>query len=174
MAVSAVVWITGLAGSGKSTLARALAKKLRESHPNIIELDGDELREALGEGAYDRDSRMAIAKRRARLAGLLSKQGFVVITTAIAMFEEVYRHNRAVIPNYLEVYVRCDMEELHRRDQKGLYTQALEGKISDVVGVDIAFDEPKEADLVIENSAPEDIEKKRDFIIELLQKRGIA
>lgn len=142
-----VIWLMGLAGSGKSTLGRALYNDLKSRGiKNLVYLDGDEFREIIGEFGYDKDSRIAIAKKRAMLCQVLSSQGLIVIASSISMFQENYEFNRKNIGEYFEVYVKCSMDELKRRNQKGLYS----GEIKEVVGLDIAIDEPS-ADLILEN-----------------------
>lgn len=142
-----VIWLMGLAGSGKSTLGRALYNELKNRGiNNLIYLDGDEFREIIESFGYDKISRIEVAKKRAKLCQLLSSQGLIVIASSISMFQENYDFNRQYIKDYFEIYVKCDMEELKRRNQKGLYT----GKIKDVVGMDIEIDEP-EANLILYN-----------------------
>ncbi|MDA3967585.1 MULTISPECIES: adenylyl-sulfate kinase [Helicobacter] len=159
-----VIWLCGLAGSGKSTIGRALSQKLREKIPNVVYLDGDELRDLLGAYGYDREGRIEVALKRSKFAHFLSSQGQVVVVTTISLFDEIYQYNRETLKNYLEVYVKCDLEELKRRDQKGLYSKALNGEIRDVVGIDIAYDNPN-ADVVIENSEQNNLDKKLDEIL---------
>lgn len=144
-----VIWLMGLAGSGKTTLGRALYMKLKnEGFANLVYLDGDEFREVIGAFGYDKDSRIEIAKKRAKLCEILSSQGLIVIASSISMFDENYDFNRKHITKYYEVYVQCNMGELKRRNQKDLYF----GKIRDVVGVDIAIDKPNPS-LMIDNTA---------------------
>ena len=114
-----VIWITGLSGSGKTTLAKALQKEL----PGSILLDGDELREALGSAnhGFDVESRKKLAKTYARLAGLLARQGFIVLVATISLFHDLHAWNRENLPNYLEVFLDGPEEERRRRDPKGLY-----------------------------------------------------
>lgn len=169
-----VVWITGLAGSGKTTLGRLVYDELKPKLPNLVYLDGDELRDVFGQNGYDRESRLEISKKRAALCALLASQKINVIVTSIAMFDEIYLHNRKSIPDYLEIYVKCDLEELYRRDQKQLYSKARAKEISNVVGVDIPFDEPKNADLIIDNSLLGNLAEKRDEILELIKTQGVA
>lgn len=114
-----VIWITGLSGSGKTTLAKALQKEI----PGSILLDGDELREALGAAnqGFDVESRKNLAKTYARLAGLLARQGFIVLVATISLFHELHAWNRENLPNYLEVFLDVSEEERRKRDPKGLY-----------------------------------------------------
>ncbi|MBF7042768.1 adenylyl-sulfate kinase [Campylobacter volucris] len=162
-----IIWLTGLAGSGKSTIGKALYEKIKEKNKNIIYLDGDELRDLLGHYGYDKKGRIDIALKRAKFAKFLNEQGMIVVVTTISMFNEIYKYNRDNFKNYIEIYVKCEMQELIKRDQKGLYTQALEGKIKEVVGVDINFDEPN-PNLVIENSHKNKLNEKINKIIKVI------
>ena len=147
-----VIWLCGLAGSGKSTIGRALYQQIKQEIPNVVYLDGDELRDLLGDYGYSREGRIEVALKRSKFAKFLSQQGLVVVVTTISLFDEIYKHNRATLQNYLEVYIQCDLEELIKRDQKGLYTKALKGEMKDVVGVDIPFVKPN-ADILLDNNS---------------------
>lgn len=142
-----VIWLMGLAGSGKSTLGRALYTELKSRGiNNLVYLDGDEFREVIGAFGYDKASRIEVAKKRAKLCQILSNQGLIVIASSISMFKENYEFNRVYLKEYFEVYVRCEMEELKRRNQKDLYS----GKTKNVVGMDIEIDSPQ-AHLILDN-----------------------
>ncbi|MBM0637573.1 adenylyl-sulfate kinase [Campylobacter sp. VicNov18] len=162
-----VFWFTGLAGSGKSTIGKALYEKLKQKYKNIIYLDGDELRDIIGHYGYDKKSRIDMALKRSKFAKFLNDQGMIVIVTTISMFNEIYIYNRKELKNYYEIYIECDMQELIKRDQKGLYTKALNKEIDNVVGIDIAFDQPK-PHLIINNSYQNDLEKKVETIVKKL------
>lgn len=164
MKKGAVIWLCGLAGSGKSTLARALNERLGAKFDNVIYLDGDESREIFGHFSYDKNGRIDMAIKRSKLANFLSKQGQIVIVSTISLFNEVYEFNRATLQNYFEVFVECEFDELKRRDQKGLYTKALSGKIANVVGVDIAYDTPC-PNFTINNTKTIDLDKKSALIL---------
>lgn len=162
-----IIWFTGLAGSGKSTIGKALYEKLKQEHKNIIYLDGDELRDIIGHYGYDKQSRIDMALKRAKFVKFLNEQDMIVIVTTISMFNEIYEYNRKNFENYIEVYIKCDLQELIKRDQKRLYTQALEGKIKNVVGIDIKFDKPK-TDFIIDNSLQNDLDDKVDKVLSKL------
>lgn len=162
-----IIWLTGLAGSGKSTIGKALYEKLKQEYKNIIYLDGDELRDLLGYYSYDKKGRIEVALKRSQFAKFLNDQGIIVVATTISMFNEIYQYNRKNLKNYFEIYIKCSMEELVKRDQKELYTKALKGKIENVVGVDIKFDEPN-AHFVLDNSKQENLDEKVETIIKQL------
>jgi glutamine kinase len=104
--------------------------------------------EDLGHSAANR-RRSAV--RNARLCRLLASQGIDVVCSTISLFHEVQRWNRANIPGYSEIYLRVPLEELRRRDSKGLYARAERGQVRDVVGLDVPAEEPEAPDLVLDN-----------------------
>ena len=159
MKKGSVIWLCGLAGSGKSTLAQALSQSLQTQLDNVVHLDGDEMRELFGHFDYDKNGRIQMALKRAILSRILAKQGKIVIVSTISLFKEVYEFNRANLPNYFEVFVDCNLEELHRRDQKQLYTSG-----HNVVGKDIAFDTPH-PHFVIPNHERQNLEEKTQNLL---------
>ncbi|MCV3470545.1 adenylyl-sulfate kinase [Campylobacter sp. CNRCH_2015_0814] len=162
-----IIWLTGLAGSGKSTIGKALYEKLKNEYKNIVYLDGDELRDLLGHYSYDKQGRIDVALKRSQFAKFLNDQGMIVVVTTISMFNEIYKYNREKLKNYFEIYIKCPIEELIKRDQKGLYTKALNGEIKNVVGVDVKYDEPN-AHFTLDNSIQENLDEKVNMIVKQL------
>lgn len=151
-----LVWITGLSGSGKTTIATEVYTRLKQKHPNIVHLDGDKFREILGnDKGHNIEHRLENARRISRMCLFLVSQDINVICSTISLFDEVHKHNRNNFSKYLEVFLHCDLNELERRDQKGLYSGSKIGK-TDIVGVDLPYDKPHEAELSLVNNKPED------------------
>ena len=135
--VGRVYWITGLSGAGKTTVGRELWQRLRTAGRSAIFLDGDALREVIAEDlGHNVASRRTSAMRNARLCRMLASQGTDVVCPTISLFHEIQVWNRRNIPGYCEIYLRVPMEELRRRDAKGLYAAADRGELRDVVGLD--------------------------------------
>lgn len=160
---SGVIWLTGLAGAGKTTFASELFKYLKQSHKNTILLDGDVFRNIFGESGFTRDERLKIAYKINALVSFLEQNQLLVIVATMSLFDEIYTLNRTNFKNYFEVYIKCDFNELIRRDKKALYSKALNREIQNVVGVDIKFDEPK-AHFVLENNQAVDLDKKNKML----------
>jgi adenylylsulfate kinase len=144
-----VVWVTGLSGAGKTTLAEKISSDLRSSGWNVVLLDGDVLREALGiETQHNTEDRLAIAKKYSNICQIIASQGFVVVIATISMFAEVHSWNRQNLPGYIEVFLKVPITELKRRDAKGIYKKFQNGEAKNISGLDLAVDEPQNADWV--------------------------
>ncbi len=166
---SRVFWITGLSGAGKTTVGEKLTERLRAAGRAVVFLDGDALRPAIAEDlGHPVGERRRSATRNSRLCRLLSNQGVDVVCATISMFHEVQRWNRENIPGYFEIYLRVPMEEAERRDAKGLYARARRGEAAQVVGIDIAAEEPESPDLVVDNYGVRDATAAVDLIWERL------
>ncbi|MBK1658602.1 adenylyl-sulfate kinase [Paracraurococcus ruber] len=147
-----VFWTTGLSGAGKSTVAALLRDRLVAAGRCCVLLDGDVLRGILDAGGdYAPHARRRLAFSYARLCHELAAQGLTVVCATISMVHDVRRWNRANIPNYREIWLRVPVEELARRDAKGLYAAAASGALADLAGLHQAVEEPDSPDLIIDN-----------------------
>lgn len=167
MSSGRLYWITGLAGAGKTTIGSLFANKLKGQHSNVIFLDGDSLREIFGDNTkYSLDERLALSRSYSRLCRMLVNQEMIVVCATISMFSEVRKWNRENIKNYKEIFLKVPIELLIERDQKKLYSRALQGEIKHVMGVDVPIEEPECPDIVIDN----DGKRNALTIVELLIK----
>ena len=160
-----VYWITGLSGAGKTTVGSRLYAKLQKKKNNLVILDGDELRKVFKNSDYSKEGREKLAFQYSRLCCMLSEQGIDVICCTIAMFDNCRKWNRENISNYYEVYLEVPVEKLIERDQKGLYSKALKNEISEVMGINLDFEEPKNPDIVIVNDGTSTPDEIVDLII---------
>lgn len=174
-----VVWITGLSGAGKSQLAGVLAARLRARGEGVVVLDGDELREVFGavdegERNHGREARLALALRYAGLCRILARQGVTVVIATISLFREVHAWNREHLPGYYEVYLKVPLEELRRRDPKGIYRRFAAGELANVAGLDLPVDEPEAADWTAEYAPGRAVEAMADELLGRLPERRLA
>jgi adenylylsulfate kinase len=145
------IWFTGLSGSGKSTLSEVIEQRLKALGRNVEVLDGDIVRTHLSKGlGFSREDRDTNIKRIGFVCNLLTRNGVVCISAAIAPYREARDWARKEIGNFVEVYVRCPIDVCRQRDVKGLYKLVDEGKIKNFTGVDDPYEEPLHPELIVE------------------------
>ena len=166
------IWLTGLSGAGKSTLARALEQALRDRQRHVEVLDGDEVRENLSKGlGFSKEDRDTNIRRIAYVAKLVSRSGGVAITAAISPYRGIRDEARAQIGPFVEVFVRCPLDVLIKRDTKGLYARALRGEIAQFTGVSDPYEEPLAAEVVVDTDV-ESIEESARKVLHRLESLG--
>jgi len=148
-----VLWLTGLPGSGKTTIAKNVARALNEKGYRVEVIDGDWARKTISLGAgFTRQERMIHLHRIAWVSRLLARNGVIVICSFVSPYREARRMIREIIEEeipFIEVYVKCPIEECIRRDPKGLYKKALKGEIKHFTGISDPYEEPENPELVI-------------------------
>ncbi len=166
------IWFTGLSGAGKSTLSEAIEERLQARGRNVEILDGDIVRTHLSKGlGFSREDRDTNIKRIAFVCGLLTRNGVICISAAIAPYREARQWARQEIGNFVEVYVKCPIEVCRQRDVKGLYKLVDEGKLTGFTGVDDPYEEPEQPELVVE-TCKETIEESAGRIFAKLEELG--
>lgn len=146
-----VVWLIGLSGSGKSTIANALERKLHAENKLVTLLDGDNLRSginaSLGFSDADREENI---RRTSEIAKLFLNNGAIVLVSLITPQEKFRNIARNLLTDdYTEIYVKASFETCQKRDVKGLYAKQKEGKINNFTGKTSTFEEPAQADLIL-------------------------
>ena len=151
-------WITGLSGAGKTTIGNKLYYTLKEKHDNVILLDGDVLKKIFSDTVgYSNEARRIRANQYARLCKILTDQGLIVICCTIAMFDEVRAWNRKNNKAYVEVFLDVPMEVIKERDQKGMYSRYAKGNFSEIAGLDVEIELPKNPDIIIKNDGTKSV-----------------
>ena len=149
------LWFTGLSGSGKSTLAIELQKTLMKEGKLVYILDGDNIRHGLNEDlGFSAEDREENIRRAGEVSKLFIDAGLICITTLISP----YRKDRDIVrekigKDFIEIFVRCPLEECERRDVKGLYKKAKSGEIKDFTGLDAPYEEPLSPEIIIDTNA---------------------
>jgi sulfate adenylyltransferase/3'-phosphoadenosine 5'-phosphosulfate synthase len=167
-----VVWLTGLSGAGKSTLAGRLSEQLAARGRTPELLDGDEVRTHLSKGlGFSKEDRDTNIRRIGYVSRLLARNGAAVITAAISPYRDVRDEVRAQTPGFVEVYVRCSLDELVRRDVKGLYRKALAGELPNFTGVSDPYEAPLRPEVVVD-SEQETVEESVERVLEALVRLG--
>jgi adenylyl-sulfate kinase len=167
------LWLTGVPRSGKSTVAGLVAGRLRSSGITRIEvLDGDVVREGLCRDlGFSREDRTENIRRIALVSKLLTRNGVAVIVAAISPYREDREQAREEIQSFVEIWCHASIDACASRDYKGLYEKARKGEITNLTGVNDPYEEPEDADLVLdtENETPEE---SADRVMALLTERN--
>ena len=164
------IWFTGLSGSGKSTLSEIIEWRLKEQERNVEVLDGDIVRTHLSKGlGFSREDRDTNIKRIAFVASLLTRNGVICISAAIAPYSEARHWARQEIGDFVEVYVKCPIQVCRQRDVKGLYKLVDEGKIKNFTGVDDPYEEPEHPEVVVETDKESPAESVAHIFAKLVE-----
>jgi adenylyl-sulfate kinase len=145
-----IVWITGMRRAGKSALAHLLATKFAAAGRRIELLDEDGAAKVLldGLGAAKEDHAKAVA-RLGFAAKAVMRNGGTAICAALSPYRDARDQLRKEARRFVEVFVDCSMEKLQQRDPEGVYRRALAGELKQVPGVDVPYEPPGHADVVV-------------------------
>lgn len=161
------VWFTGLPCSGKTTLALKLSAELKKRGILAEDLDGDVTRKYLSKGlGFSKEDRDENIRRVGFVCSLLTRHGAVVTAAFVSPYRAIRDEIRSMIGNFVEVYVKCSLDECIRRDVKGMYKKALAGEIKNFTGVSDPFEEPLRPELVIDS----DRESEEESLAKILAK----
>jgi adenylylsulfate kinase len=161
------IWFTGLPCCGKTTIANQLAVILKKKGFLVEQLDGDVIRQNFSSDlSFSKKDRDENISRATFLAKMLSRNNVVVLASFVSPYRRQRRRARKQIKNFVEVYVRCPVKICMKRDVKGMYKKALEGKIQHFTGVDDPYEEPEHSELIVDT----DIESVEESVGKVLQK----
>ena len=123
-----IIWITGLPGTGKTTLAKKIKSILETKiSNNIVLLDGDNIRSILPyKISYSNEDRIKLALFYSKLALLIEQSNCIVICSFVALFHEIQKHTRINAHDYFEIFLDPCIEELVKKNKKGLYEKESE------------------------------------------------
>ena len=150
---SAVLFFTGLSGSGKSTLANDVSRKLHELNVQSYVLDGDNIRQGLNKDlGFKEEDRKENIRRIGEVSKLLVDSGQFAITAFISPYQSDRKVVRELLSKdeFIEVYVKCPLNECELRDPKGLYKKARSGEIPHFTGVSSPYEEPVNPELIVD------------------------
>ncbi len=172
------VFFTGLSGSGKSTIANVLLTKFLETGGRPVTLlDGDLVRKHLSsELGFSKEHRDINIRRIGYVASEITKNGGIAICAPIAPYDAVRKQVRSMVEplgGFILVHVSTPLETCEQRDRKGLYAKARAGIVKEFTGISDPYEEPKDAEVVI-NTADLTPEESAQEIILHLEREGFV
>ena len=153
-------------------MANELEKRLSVAGRFTMLLDGDNIRMGLNKNlGFEPEDRIENIRRIAEVARLMNDAGLIVLTAFISPFASDRQNARDIIGegNFVEIYVSTPLEECERRDIKGLYRKARDGRIPNFTGISSPYEVPEKAEIVIDTSK-QSIEESVDMVLEALEK----
>ena len=162
-----VIWMYGLSGSGKSTLANLLERQFHDEGRLVKVLDGDNVRAGLNNNlGFSDEDRLENIRRVSEVAKLFADTGIITITSFITPMNDLRAMAREIVgeKDFFEVYVKASYDTCAERDPKGLYAKVKAGEVKNFTGKDSGFEEPDNADLIIDTEAQSEEESLQTLI----------
>ncbi len=166
------LWFTGLSGAGKSALASVIEKTLSMRGNFTMLLDGDNVRMGLNKNlGFEEGDRIENIRRVAEVSKLMNDAGLIVLASFISPFRSDRRNAAEIIgkENFVEIYVSTPLEECEKRDVKGLYKKAREGRIPNFTGINSPYESPENPDIII-NTSKCTLDEATEYVMKELEK----
>jgi adenylylsulfate kinase len=165
---SFVLWFTGLPASGKKVLGNRVYQELKRQKLKAERLDSQDVRPLFPEVGFSLDEVNRHVKRAGHLSAMLEKNGIIVVASFVSPYEKSRLAARSLCRNFVEVYLKTTVENCEKRDEKGHYAKARRGEYRNFPGVDVAYEEPSDAEIVIDVDQLS-VEEATKFIVNYLK-----
>jgi len=169
-----VLWVMGPTSSGKTTISEQLLLRLRGNNVFVMHYDGDEVRSFLGpDHGFSKNDRLRVVSTIVHLSNKALEAGACVIVSALTANPDARAYVMAHVHNLLICSVECSLERCMKRDPKGLYAKAREGKIDTLIGYNEEYMYPEKVDIVI-NTENENAEQCVDSLYDTLKMKSLV
>jgi adenylylsulfate kinase len=166
------LWFTGLPLSGKTTIADKVFSGLKKIDIPLERLDSKDIRDLIPDIGYKREERNQHIKRIGHLIATLQNNSISTVASFVSPYSESRKTIRNMVKNSVIVYVKADIETCQKRDYKGIYQKALKGELKNFTGVNDIYEEPQNADIVIDTDKISADEASK-LIVKYIKKRYI-
>jgi adenylylsulfate kinase len=166
------VWFTGLSGAGKTTITTEIEKQLRQRECKLEILDGDIVRENLTKGlTFSKEDRDINVRRIGFVSHLLTRNGVIVLVSAISPYRAIREEVREMVGDFVEVFVNAPLNVCEDRDVKGLYKRARAGEIKQFTGIDDPYEPPANPEVECRTDL-EELSESVDKVLSKLEELG--
>ncbi|MGN7297419.1 adenylyl-sulfate kinase [Ferdinandcohnia sp. SAFN-114] len=152
---SFILWFTGLSGAGKSTLAVEIERELFRRDIQCFLLDADNIRHGLNKDLrFSAEDRAENIRRIGEVSKLFVGAGIIPIVASISPYHADRTMVRSLVNegDFIEIYVKCPIEECERRDPKGLYKKTRDGEIQNFTGINSPYEVPVNPEITVETN----------------------
>ena len=131
-----ILWFTGLSGAGKSTLSKILSIKLSKLSFKVKIIDGDIFRTK--NKNKNNFSKNNILKNNLLIIDYIKKiqkkYDFILVSVISPLLITRNLARTKFGLNYFEIFVKCKIKTLEKRDTKQLYARAKKNIIKNLIG----------------------------------------
>jgi adenylylsulfate kinase len=166
------LWFTGLPLSGKTTIADKVYEELEKLHMPIERIDSKDIRELIPDIGFSREDRNRHLKRIGHLIKTLQNNSISTVASFVSPYQESREGISKMVENNIIIYIKTDVETCKTRDVDGKYEKAIKGEYKNFTGVNDIYEEPKNADIVVE-TAITGVEEAADLIVKFVKKKYI-
>ena len=170
-----LLWFTGLSASGKSTIANEVAFRLFKSGKLTYVLDGDNVRHGLNKNlGFSPEDREENIRRISEVGNLFVDSGVITTTAFISPYRKDRDYAREILGEgrFIEIFVKASIDTCEARDPKGLYKKAKSGEIKEFTGISAPYEEPLNAEIVLDADT-QTIEEEVETVINYLKENKV-
>ncbi len=171
-----LLWFTGLSASGKSTIANEVASRLFKSGKLTYVLDGDNVRHGLNKNlGFSPEDREENIRRISEVGNLFVDSGIITTTAFISPYRKDRDYAREILGEgrFIEIFVKASIDTCEARDPKGLYKKAKSGEIKEFTGISAPYEEPMNAEIVLDADT-QTIEEEVEAVINYLRENKVV
>jgi adenylylsulfate kinase len=159
-------WLTGVSGSGKSSLGKNIKKEIINLYGPTLLINGDNLRKIFKLYDYSTKGRLNNGLKFIKLAKFITDQKINIIFCIVGMFHRIRNVNKKNIKNYLEIYIKADINKIIRLKKKNVYL-----KKRNVIGVDLIPEYPESPDIILKNNFDKNIKHLSNELIKKIKSK---
>ena len=166
------LWFTGLPLSGKTTIADRVFGELKKFDIPLERLDSKDIRELIPDIGFSREERNRHIKRIGHLIATLQNNSISTVASFVSPYRESRKAIHNMVKNNVVIYIKANIETCIERDYKGTYEKALKGELQNFTGVNDIYEEPQNADIIIDTDIM-DAEEASEIIVRYVKKRFV-
>lgn len=166
------LWFTGLPLSGKTTIADKVYKELEKLQIPIERLDSKDIRDVVPNIGFSREDRNRHIHRVGHLIKTLQNNSISTVASFVSPYKESRKAIREMVENNVVIYIKADVDSCKKRDYKGVYEKALKGELQNFTGVNDIYEEPQEAEIIIDTDVMS-VEEAVEMIVKTVKKKYI-
>lgn len=166
------LWFTGLSMSGKTTIADKVYDKLKKLDIPLERLDAKDIRDLIPNIGFTKEDRNRHILRVGHLIKTLQNNSISTVSSFISPYEESRKSIDEMVQNNIIVYVKCDIKTCKKRDYNGLYEKALNREIKNFIGITDKYEEPTNAEIVVDTDNLS-VDESVELIIKYIKKKYI-